>query len=129
MTKVGAYGLISDVEIESDLNDKLSYGAYAEGLADIIDVSKAHFVLGIYGGWGTGKSSLMKLIQVKFQGRAELVWFDPWLHDSAQEMRLALIQQVPRHIEQKEGFAQKAQRILGSVNWLRLGGMGLSAAE
>jgi hypothetical protein len=127
MTKVGAYSLISDVEIESDLDDKLSYGAYAEGLADIIDVSKAHFVLGIYGGWGTGKTSLMKLIQAKLDGRTELVWFDPWLHDSAQEMRLALIQQITRHMEQKEGCAQKAQRILRSVNWMRLGAIGLSA--
>lgn len=127
MTKVGAYSLISDVEIESELDDKLSYGAYAEGLADIIDVSKAHFVLGIYGGWGTGKTSLMKLIQAKLDGRTELVWFDPWLHDSAQEMRLALIQQITRHMEQKEGCAQKAQRILRSVNWMRLGAIGLSA--
>jgi len=128
MTKVGAYSLVSDVEIGSDSDDKLSYGAYAEGLSDIIVLSETHFVLGVYGGWGTGKTSLMKLIQTKLQGRAELVWFDPWLHDSAQEMRLALIQQVIRHIEQKEGSARKkAQRILRSVNWLRLGGMGLSA--
>lgn len=127
MTKVGAYSLISDVEIESDLDDKLGYDAYAEGLADIIALSKTHFVLGVYGGWGTGKTSLMKLIQVKLKGRVELVWFDPWLHDSAQEMRLALIQQVTRHMEQKKGCAQKAQRILSSVNWMRLGAIGLSA--
>jgi hypothetical protein len=127
MTRVGAYSLVSDIEIGTDSDDKLSYGAYAEGLADLIALSKTHFVLGVYGGWGTGKSSLMRLIQAKLQGRAELVWFDPWLHDSAQEMRLALIQQVTRHIEKKEGCARKAQRILESVNWLRLGGMGLSA--
>jgi len=127
MTKVGAYSLVSDVEIENEVDDQLSYGAYAEGLADIIDLSETHFVLGVYGGWGTGKTSLMKLIQAKLKGRTELVWFDPWLHDSAQEMRLALIQQVTRHMEQKEGCAQKAQRILRSVNWMRLGAIGLSA--
>jgi predicted KAP-like P-loop ATPase len=49
---------------ESSLEvDALGFDSYSQKLAEIIINSKPRFAIGIFGGWGTGKTTLMKMIQ------------------------------------------------------------------
>jgi hypothetical protein len=48
---------------EPTLEDALDFDSYSKKLADIIRNSSPRFAIGIFGGWGTGKTSLMKMIE------------------------------------------------------------------
>lgn len=73
--------LIRDDAIENDDDDKLGYDTIADELKeriDTVDLSRKAFSMGIVGGWGLGKSSLLNLF-AKQQEEAEqiVVRFNP----------------------------------------------------
>jgi ABC-type Na+ transport system ATPase subunit NatA len=41
----------------------LDFPRYSKGLSDIIQHSDPQFTIGIFGEWGTGKTTLMKMIE------------------------------------------------------------------
>ncbi len=49
---------------EPTLDDALDFDSYSKELAEIIKNSSPRFAVGIFGGWGTGKTSLMKMIEI-----------------------------------------------------------------
>ena len=42
-------------------DDALDFNNYSQNLADIIANSTPRFAIGVFGGWGTGKTSLMQM--------------------------------------------------------------------
>jgi len=58
--KTGQIKIITD---EPTLEDALDFDRYSKELANIIRNSTPRFAIGIFGGWGTGKTSLMKMIE------------------------------------------------------------------
>lgn len=49
----------------------LGFNAYADALAGIVAHSRAEFAVGIFGTWGSGKTTLMRAIQARLKGRAD----------------------------------------------------------
>ena len=72
--------------------DALDRGVYARALKRLIVGCEAPMVVGLYGGWGVGKTSLMALIRglLKTDG-VPTVWFDPWKHQFEDDLILALL--------------------------------------
>jgi len=57
---------IPDKEINLEKEDLLGAQPYVESLSEIISKSKTPFTIGLFGGWGVGKSSIIKTIKDKF---------------------------------------------------------------
>lgn len=72
-------------------DDALGFDNYSKKLADIIRNSTPRFAIGIFGGWGTGKTTLMKMIERKLGNHDDIlvVWFDAWKYEK--EKYLAVI--------------------------------------
>ena len=71
----------------------LGFAAYAAGLADIITTSQPRFAIGIFGGWGSGKTTLMQAIETQLETRPEVVtlWFSAWRFEREDNMIVPLI--------------------------------------
>jgi len=54
-------------------------------LSEFIINSSPRFTVGIYGDWGTGKTTLMQLIKNElkqnYSNNVETVWFDSWRYE------------------------------------------------
>jgi len=66
-------------------------GKYSDTIVEIITNSEPRFAVGIFGGWGTGKTTLMSMIKSKLDENDKIitVWFEAWRYE--REKNLAVI--------------------------------------
>lgn len=50
------------------------------------ETSVHSFALGVTGEWGGGKTTFLELLDSKMKGRAEVVWFNPWMCRSPEQV-------------------------------------------
>lgn len=92
--------------------------------------------VGVFGGWGTGKSTVLGLVEARLpkergDGAAApiLVKFDAWLYQGFDDARAALMEVVSAALIERakgdETLLQKAKGFAGRVNYFR--GLGLIA--
>lgn len=73
--------------------DKLGREGYAKGLANVALGCDTPLVVGLYGRWGIGKTSLLELIRQKLEESNDVktVWFNAWEHQFDDHPALALL--------------------------------------
>ena len=85
--------------------DGLNFSPYAQTLADIIadPQSDTPLTIGVFGSWGQGKTSLMRMVQRRLDERrnsdensfpVQTVWFNAWLYSHQPVLWRALISRV-----------------------------------
>ena len=80
-TEKNDYKIIIDKPAEnaSDLKE------HSERLSQIIIKSIPQFTVGIFGGWGTGKTTMMQMIKdeidTNYSDVATTIWFDSWRYE------------------------------------------------
>jgi tetratricopeptide (TPR) repeat protein len=85
---------MGDVKIITDepmSKGVLDFNKYSKLLANTIQSSNPRFTVGIFGEWGTGKTTLMLMIQkiLDKNDKVVTVWFDAWRYE--REENLAVI--------------------------------------
>ena len=70
-----------------------SFDVYADSLAEIVLESSPQFAIGIFGDWGSGKTTLMQAIEsrVKNSDAAVTVWFNAWRYEKEQHLIVPLL--------------------------------------
>jgi predicted KAP-like P-loop ATPase len=116
----------SPVYIISDSPEKESnlfgFDAYAKTIAELIAYkeNKTPLVIGIYGPWGSGKTTLMETVRSylndskKFKDKGtyrkcKTVWFQAWKYKEEDEILAALIEEIFRTM-QRDGFFEKFKK-------------------
>jgi len=118
--------MLTDNEIHYIKDDKLKFKAYVETLNEVIKNSSTPLTIGIYGEWGSGKTSLMRLTlnSYKREKSIKTVWFDAWKYDKVEDLRVALIYSIVKQIESNpkssESLKVKASEFLKRINWMNL---------
>jgi hypothetical protein len=110
--------------------DLLGFDPYADALADIIlkDETKPPLVIGVYGPWGSGKSTFMNIVRGKLaersggrRSRSLAGWrpwrpraaptpevipvgYDAWAYADAPKLWAGLVADVARHLDAKLGW-------------------------
>ncbi|WP_030568325.1 KAP family P-loop NTPase fold protein [Streptomyces aureocirculatus] len=95
--------LLTDNPIADADGDRFGFRAHADVLCSaIITTEDLPLAVGVFGPWGTGKSSFMKVCQDLLGKRGlPTVWFNPWKYDQKDEIWHALIQSVLTEIAQE----------------------------
>jgi hypothetical protein len=80
MTDYATFQVLLD---EPAQNPSLGFDDYATSFAEIIQYSSAQFAIGIFGEWGSGKTTLMRAIldELKEQDDIVTVWFNAWRYE------------------------------------------------
>jgi len=99
MPKSHTYSPILD-DLPSDV-DKLGFEPYAQALSDILLDPNTHtpLTLGLFGSWGSGKTSLMRQMQQAVENDGEkdktpryrTVWFNAWKYNQEDALWRALL--------------------------------------
>jgi len=110
--------------------DFLNYAETAGIVADLLGNDRLRPIsIGIFGGWGVGKSSLLKLVEKQFSGSEDYIVlnFDAWLFQDYDDARAALLDTIANSLyrasESNESLAVKALSLLKRVDKLRALGL------
>ncbi len=89
-----------------DIEDKLGFAPYAKTISQIIldDNVETPLTIGIFGSWGSGKTTLMRMVEHQIQEAALQtppptrltlpIWFNAWLYSKEEVLWRALLAQV-----------------------------------
>src|ERR1051326_3419910 len=117
----------------------LGFPSYASAFAEIIEHSKAQFAVGIFGDWGSGKTTLMRAIQQRFDGHPDVVtvWFNAWRYEKESHLIVPLLDTLREALAARaessqaspaeKGRARRAAASVGRAGKALLAGVTLSA--
>ncbi|MFC5842387.1 KAP family P-loop NTPase fold protein [Aminobacter ciceronei] len=114
---------------ESDV-DYLNYSEVSEMIGDMLsDDSMLPISLGVYGTWGVGKSSILRLVeqQLATDKRNLIISFDAWLFQDFDEAKSALMTVIAKSLYEAspETLKERAAGFYRRINKLKV--LGLAA--
>ncbi len=95
--------------------DALDRGHYVRALAAMImnRNTEVPLTIGIYGPWGSGKSSFMAQLRGQLLIRHQVVDFNPWRYNDAEQMWNGLILTVARSLDQQLSLVKRFRILIG----------------
>lgn|GEM_PF-6673712 len=80
----------------------LGFNVYADTFAQLIEHSRPQFAVGIFGDWGSGKTTLMRAIEHRVAAKPELmlpVWFNAWRYEREEHLIVPLLDNLREALE------------------------------
>ena len=87
---------------------------------------------GLFGDWGSGKSSILKILKgdledTPFKEDTIVIYFDGWVFEGYDDAKSALMQEITTQLvdhkslanEVKDNVKEKAKKVFKSIKWLR----------
>lgn len=106
--------------------DLINVQHLVRGVTDIIrQDALLPVTLGVYGGWGQGKSSLIKMVQEELGDEEGIVCvtFNGWLFESYDDAKSALMGSILEKVAEERKLGPKARgamrRLAGRIDWFR----------
>jgi len=110
--------------------DLIGFQRFADAVIELVtDDRLLPLTVGVYGGWGSGKSSVMRMAQSSLLQDEEVacVWFNGWVFQGYDDTKAALITQILDTLQKHQKFGEKvkesALRLLSMVDWMRAMGL------
>lgn len=101
MSDLSSYRILLDVPA---IEAKLDFDRYARALSDIILMSEPRFAIGLFGPWGSGKTTLMNAIANTLGDAVVRVEFSAWRYEREPDLIIPLLDTV------REGLTEWAGR-------------------
>lgn len=123
----------ADNETSEDL---LGFKVHADLLIDVInDETVLPVTIGVFGDWGSGKSSILQIIKSEFDKEENkdtlCIYFNGWTFEGYDDAKAALLNAVLKELEGntklidevKDTVKEKAKKLWKSIDWMRGAGM------
>ncbi|MGV8134986.1 MAG: P-loop NTPase fold protein [Mangrovibacterium sp.] len=123
----------ADNETSEDL---LGFKVHADLLINVInDETVLPVTIGVFGDWGSGKSSILQIIKSEFDNEENkdtlCIYFNGWTFEGYDDAKAALLNAILKDIEDnkklseevKQTVKEKATKLWKSIDWMRGAGM------
>jgi tetratricopeptide (TPR) repeat protein/Cdc6-like AAA superfamily ATPase len=97
-------------EDRATYNDLLNFSEIIKPLADLIAERHEHLTIGIYGDWGSGKTSFLQQLEAQLKVKDKsiyTIWFNAWKYNKDENLWSALIQTIINQSGQHGSFFGK----------------------
>ena len=87
----------SKIHILDDLptdTDSLDFKPYVETLIDVCKSASTPLTIGVFGTWGSGKTSLMRMVKNGLPETYTVAWFDAWKYDKEETLWRAFLLRI-----------------------------------
>lgn len=122
----------TDNETDEDL---LGFSIHADLLKSIVaDPTMLPATIGLFGDWGGGKSSILKVLQKDLEKDDEIavIYFNSWVFEGYEDAKSAilasLLNELCTHKILSERIGDEARDLLKRVNWMKVLKLGSTAA-
>lgn len=114
--------------------DYLGFDVHADLIKGLIDEpGMLPITIGVFGDWGSGKSSIMESLRKAYDIENEkstvCLQFNGWVLEGYDDAKAALIESILKSFEENKSLSQKAKaklkKLSKSVNWMRAIGFGV----
>lgn len=123
----------ADNETSEDL---LGFKVHADLLVDVInDDNVLPVTIGVFGDWGSGKSSILKIIEQELIGGEDdgfkdgtlVLYFNGWVFEGYDDAKAALLESIIEKFAKHKTIGNKVKdktvKLFKSVKWMRLLGL------
>ena len=116
--------LISDQAIADSNNireDSLEFSTYADVISRVVRRTRGPFTVGIFGEWGMGKTSLMRLVEqdlLESNNDSNVIipiWFNAWMFERVDYPIIPLIKAVIKSLEKYKTVSDKAGNTVSAL--------------
>jgi len=111
---------------ETDI-DLLGYKTLAQTIESIIrETELCPLTIGVYGNWGAGKSSILKMIEkeLKDDDKTACITFNGWLFQGYDETKTVVMEAIINELTKQQPWNEKlqegAKKLFRRVDWLKL---------
>jgi len=80
--------ILDDLPTDRDL---LDFTPYVETLVDVCTTASTPLTIGVFGTWGSGKTSLMRMVKKGLPKSYTVAWFDAWKYDKEETLWRAFL--------------------------------------
>ena len=106
-----------DLPITTASEDILNRGSFADSLAQTLLQSyfSSSFAIGLYGEWGSGKTSLLNMVFEKVEkANADtiIIKFNPWLCSDPKQLISQFFKQLVANIKVKKSAAETVWKLI-----------------
>lgn len=115
--------LRNDEPWKKGLPDVLRRRPFARRIAEVIRAHSddAGFVIGVFGPWGDGKTSVLRMVHEELESSPKVVvhWFNPWYFESPEQLIIAYFSDLADRLEVSIGTASdELNRVLNKYGKL-----------
>jgi predicted KAP-like P-loop ATPase len=113
--------------------DFLGFDVHADLIKELLeDDSMLPITIGLFGDWGSGKSSILEILKTKLESPEKGVaclYFNGWVFEGYDDAKAALLESIVKEFEDTKRFGDKIsdniKDLVKSVNWMRVAGYGM----
>ena len=107
-TRGGEIFILDDLPTE---RDGLDFMPYVQALVDVCTTASTPLTIGVFGTWGSGKTSLLKMVQKNLPPEYTLAWFDAWKYDKEETLWRAFLLTVLLAVEDRIGETEEIKAL------------------
>jgi hypothetical protein len=96
-------------------NDLLGFQESVINIASLLPHLSTPFTIGIYGDWGAGKTSYMKMLSAHLANNMKLFWFNAWEYENETSLLLPLLSKLADETEKKSEVYKSIKRVASAV--------------
>jgi len=109
------------------IQDFLNYEVHANLIKEYVtDPNLLPLTIGVFGDWGSGKSSIMKMIEDKLRENEKVltIYFNSWLFESYEDAKVSLLENILLELSKNKTLDEKAKKkllsLMSKVDYMKL---------